>query len=123
MLNKIKLSYREADKQEGLFTPSHTLFKCKIKIDGLQYTFPYQCNTAHTEPNLVDCLDCLFMDATCYEMAKDVIDFCNEFGYDDIKGLKAYKSCKRTYKALNRLFTYEERIQLGKEINSAQEGN
>ena len=59
MLNKIKFSFKVADKQVGLFTPNHTLFKCKIKIDGLQYTFNYQCNTSVSEPNLHDCLECL----------------------------------------------------------------
>ena len=105
MLNKIKFSYKEADKQEGLFTPSHTLFKCKIKVDGLQYTFPYQCNTAHTEPNLYDCLYALISDMDCYDASRDMEDFNFEFGYFDDK---AYKACKRTSKALHRLFSDEE---------------
>ena len=116
MLNKIKFSYREADKQEGLFTSSHTLFKCKIKVDGLQYTFPYQCNTKHMMPNLVNCLDCLLMDASCYEQSHDVVDFCSEFGYTGAEGIKAYKACKKTYKALNRLFTDEEIGELTQEL-------
>ena len=122
MLNKIKFSYREADKQVGLFTPCHTLFKCKIKVDGLQYTFPYQCNTAHDEPNLVNCLDCLLMDAACYEDSRDVIDFCSEFGYTDAQGTKAYKACKKTYKAIHRLFSDDEIQMLYDEISKAQEG-
>ena len=117
MLNKIKFSYREADKQEGLFTPCHTLFKCKIKIDGLQYTFPFQCNTSCTEPNLLLCLDSLFSDAFAYEQASDVVDFCREFNYTDIEGVKAYKGCKKTFKALNRLFTDEEMVQIRKELD------
>ena len=62
MLNKIKFSYRIADKQKGLITLSHTLFKCKIKVDGLQYTFDYQCNTAYKEPNLMDCMYAIISD-------------------------------------------------------------
>jgi hypothetical protein len=118
MLNKIKFSYREADKQEGLFTPCHTLFKCKIKIDGLQYTFPFQCNTAYNEPNLEMCLNAILLDASCYENCEGLLDFCTEFGYnEDKKGLKAYKACKKTYKALHRLFTDEELNTLYEEVS------
>lgn len=117
MLNKIKFTYKVADKQEGLFTSCHTLFKCKIKIDGLQYTFPYQCNIKY-EPNLKDCLDCLLLDASCYEQARDEFDFCSEMGYDNLyAGVKAYKACKKTYKALHRLFTDEELNTLYEEVS------
>lgn len=108
MIKKIKFSYREADNQNDAFTPYHTVFKCKIKVDGLQYSFKYQCNTAYSEPNLDDCLYAITSDAMCYENSRDVVDFCNEFGYEDIKGIKAYKACKKTYKALHRLFTDDE---------------
>ncbi len=118
MLNKIKFSYKVADSQDGCITSKHTKFKCKIKF-RLQYTFNYQCNTSFDKPNLKDCLDCLLLDASSYEQSRDVIDFCNEFGYEDKQGLKAYKGCKKTYKALHRLFTEEEFDELCNEI----EGN
>lgn len=108
MLNKIKFSYKVADKQKDLFTAYHTLFKCKIKYAGLSYTFNYQCNTTHMMPNLKDCLDSLLLDASSYESSENVIDFCSEFGYGDSKGIKAYKACKKTYNAIHRLFTDEE---------------
>ena len=116
MLNKIKFSYNEADKQEGLFTPSHTLFKCKIKVDGCQYTFNYQCNTAHSEPNIHDCMYAIISDMDCYDTCRDMVDFCNEFGYPDEKGIKAYKACKKTSKALHRLFTDEELDEISEEL-------
>ena len=116
MLNKIKFSYREADKQVGLFTPNHTLFKCKIKVDGLQFTFPYQCNTARNTPNLLDCMCAIIGDMEYYDMSRDVVDFCDGFGYSDIKGIKAYKACK----ALHRLFTDKELAKIGEEL--MQEG-
>ena len=117
MLNKIKFSYRMADKQEGLITLSHTLFKCKIKVDGLQYTFNYQCNTAHDTPNICDCMYALISDMDCYDSARDMEDFNFEFGYFDDK---AYKACKKTSKALHRLFTDDEIYQITEEI--AEEG-
>ena len=116
MLNKIKFSYRMADKQEGLITLSHTLFKCKIKVDGLQYTFDYQCNTAYKEPNLMDCMYAIISDMDAYDISRDVVDFCNEYGYEDIKGIKAYKACKKRSKALHRLFTDEELAQIGDKL-------
>jgi len=114
MLNKIKLSYKVADKQENLFTPSHTLFKCKIKVDGLQFTFPYQCNTEHDEPNLIDCLRAIICDMDCFDGCRDMSDFNWEFGCTDDK---AYKACKRTSKALHRLFTDAEISEITKEID------
>ena len=117
MLNKIKFSYREADKQDNLFTPSHTNFKCKIKVDGCQFTFNYQCNTAYTEPNLMDCMYAIITDMDCYDMSRDIVDFCDEFGYyNDMKGVKAYKACKTTSKALHRLFTDEELAEISEEL-------
>ena len=116
MLKKIKFSYREADKQEGLFTPYHTLYKCKIKVDGLQYTFTFQCNVTHTTPNLLVCLEALLMDAYAYDECHDVVDFCQTFRYNNADGIKAYKGCKKHYKALHRLFTDEEIEQIEKEL-------
>ena len=117
MLNKIKFSYKVADEQKNLFTTSHTLFKCKIKIDGLQYTFNYQCNTSVSEPNLHDCLECLIEDMYAYEDSRDLIDFINEYGYETETGaLKAWKECKKVSKALHRLFSEEEFEELETEI-------
>ena len=123
MLNKIKFTYREAEEQKDLFTPYHTLFKCKIKVDGLQFTFPFQCNTAHDEPNLSMCMNALLLDASCYEETEGLLDFCTEFGYDDNKkGIKAYKACKKTYKALHRLFSEDELAELYAEIEEWENG-
>ena len=116
MLNKIKFTYHESDNQNNLFTPNHTRFKCKIKYCGLSYTFHYQCNTAHTEPNLYDCLYALINDMDCYDMSRDMKDFNFNFAYgyfDD----KAYKACKKTSKALHRLFTDEEIGKIAREID------
>lgn len=118
MLNKIKFSYREADNQKDCFTPYHTRFKCKIKYCGLTYTFPYQCNISHDEPNLVDCMRAIILDMDCYDGCRNVMDFCNEFGYyNDANGIKAYKACKKTSKALHRLFTDAEIGEITREID------
>lgn len=115
MLNKIKLTYRESNDQSNLWTPYHTRFKCKIKYCGLSYTFSYQCNTDYDTPNLINCLGAIISDMNCYDSCRDMSDFNWEFGYTDDK---AYKACKRTSKALHRLFTDEE---IGKIYNEIEE--
>ena len=118
MLNKIKFSYKEADEQKNLFTPSHTNFKCKIKVDGCQYTFPYQCNTAYTEPNLMDCMYAITSDMFCYDDARSLADFCDELGYTNLtEAEKTYKACKKTSKALHRLFTDDELNEIMEELS------
>ena len=113
MLNKIKFSYKQANKQEHLITPNHTLFKCKIKVDGCQYVFNYQCNTEYNLPNLVSCMYALITDMDAYDGARDMADFNFEF---DCLDDKVYKACKKTSKALHRLFTDEELTQIGDEL-------
>ena len=109
MLNKIKFSYREANDQSHNFTPYHTKFKCKIKYCGLQYTFSYQCNTDHDTPNLIACMYAVTSDMFIYDDARSLADFCDELGFTNlVEAEKAYKACKKTSKALHRLFTDDE---------------
>lgn len=119
MLEQIKLTYEVAEMQEDLFTYHHRLYKCIIKYNGRQYTFKYQCNAKFT-PELNDVMDCLLLDAFSYSDSKDIIDFANEFGYDiyeDRKHVKKiYNACKKTWNALNRLFTEEEIAEIEKEV-------
>ena len=60
-------------------------------------------------------MSCILGDMLAYDDARDVIDFCNEFGYEDNAGLKAYKACKKVSKALHRLFTEDELTELFEE--------
>lgn len=115
LFNNLSFSFQEADAQENLFTRFHVLYKCQIinKVSKHRYTFDYQCNPATKEPNLKDCLYCLLSDMSAVECSEDVAEFLIEFGYtgkpEEIRnGVKAFKSCKRTEKAIKRLFTSEE---------------
>lgn len=113
ILNNIKFTANIAEEQKDLFTYAHTLYKCKIKYNGKQYSFYYQCNANYKEPNKEDCLYCLLSDASCFNSSTSVDDFLTEFGYTDNlknirKGEKAYNACKRTAKAIDRLFTEDE---------------
>ena len=109
MLNNIRFSYEISENQNDLFTRAHVRYKCVIKYEGRRYTFDYQCNPSYVKVNKRDCLECLISDANSAEYALDVDDFLREFGYDDSlenirKGEKAYRACKRTKKALERVF-------------------
>lgn len=114
IMDSIKFMAEEKEDQKELFTPNHVVYRCVIVNNNRkQYTFDYQCNLVYNEPNIEDCLYCLLSDANSTEYTTDVDDFLQEFGYTDSlesvrKGEKAYKSCKRTKKALDRLFSVEE---------------
>lgn len=115
IIDSLKFTATEAEEQKDLFTPSHTLFKCVfVTPSRRRYTFSYQCNTKHKQPTKEDCLYCILSDAQCVESCKDEADFLEEFGCIDggadqiRKGLKAFKACQKTKKALERLFTSDE---------------
>lgn len=117
IIDSLKFTFEEADEQKDLFTPSHVLYKCRIinPANNRRYTFDYQCNPSAThEPEKKDCLYCLLSDSSCVESFADETDFLEEFGYIDggadqiRKGLKAFRACKRTKKAIERLFTADE---------------
>jgi hypothetical protein len=116
IIETLKFTATPADVQKDLFTPAHVLYKCVIvnPENRRRYTFDYQCNpTATSEPTAKDCLWCLLQDASSVDYCEDEADFLNEFGYIDTaesirRGLKAFKACQRTKKALARLFTGEE---------------
>lgn len=119
IIDSLKFTFEQADEQKDLITPAHVLYKCRfIATTGSVYTFKYQCNPSAThEPTKKDCLYCLLSDASCFESAFNVDDFIKEFGYDaDLqsirKGEKAYKACERTAKAIDRLFTEDEKAAL-----------
>lgn len=115
IIKSLKFTATQAEEQKDLFTPSHVLYKCVIVTPARRrYTFNYQCNPSAThEPTLKDCLYCLLSDASSVEYCQDEADFLNEFGYIDNaesirRGLKAFRACEKTKKALERLFTSEE---------------
>lgn len=109
IMNKVRFSYEISENQNDLFTRAHVRYKCVIRYEGKRYTFEYQCNPSYVKVNKRDCLSCLFSDASCVNYTLNVDDFLREFGYTDSlesvrNGEKAYKACKRTEKALKRVF-------------------
>ena len=119
MLENIKFNYVESENQDELFTPHHRKYDCKIEYKGHRYSFEYQCTPNYLKPNLADCLDCLLNDKASYDESRNVFDFMAEFGYDDvIKGREAYRACKKTSKALDRMFTDEEFDMIYDDLNA-----
>lgn len=120
IIDSMQFTATQAEEQKDLFTPSHVLYKCRIinPANRRRYTFNYQCNpTATQEPTAKDCLYCLLSDASSVDYCTDEADFLNEFGYIDSadsirRGLQAFKACQRTAKAIDRLFTEEEKAAL-----------
>lgn len=94
--------------------------------------------------NKKDVMYCLLADMGCYDYNRSIKDFLNEFGYDEFElypyiengytmddlysfasdkdvdqlraGIKAYKSCKRTYERLHEIFNSKELEELKKEF-------
>jgi hypothetical protein len=115
IIESLKFTAAEAEEQKDLFTSSHVLYKCVIvnPANRRRYSFDYQCNPTNAKPTAKDCLYCLLSDASSVDYCEDETDFLSEFGYIDTaesirRGLKAFKACQRTKKALERLFTSEE---------------
>lgn len=114
MLEKIAFIYTESEEQDNLFTPYHTKFDCAIQYgtNCKPYKFNYQCNTAHTMPNIKDVMYSLLLDAFAYNDAKDIYDFCEVLGYDYIedyeKVVSMYDACKKTSNALHNMFSDDE---------------
>ena len=125
IIDSLKFTFEVADVQKNLFTPAHTLYKCRITTPARRrFTFDYQCNPSAThEPTKEDCLYCLLSDASMVDYCADEADFLNEFGYiDDAesirRGLNAFKACKRTAKAIDRLFTEDEKEALNEHFSN-----
>jgi hypothetical protein len=76
---------------------------------------PFSQGSAHTEnPTLEDVLDCLALDASGVENAKDFEDWCGEYGYDidSRKAEKIYNVCKQQAEQLKTLLGTDAYEQL-----------
>lgn len=80
-------------------------WKIRFRSNGKQYTMPMFTGSALGEPDVIEALNCLVMDASCYYTSSGYLDFCEEFGYDsnDDKYRRIYDSCKRQFNNLERL--------------------
>ena len=109
---EIMFDYKESENQGDLFSRYHTKFDCSITRGDYIFNFDYQCNTDYLEPNKKDCIEAILSDARCID-GLSLEAFLEDFGYlnsgeDALRGIKAYKSCKKTARALKKMFTKDE---------------
>jgi hypothetical protein len=91
-------------------------YKVTLTYGDKSYTFPFHTNYLD-EKNDKEFLSCLFEDAFAYENSLDILDFKDEFGYEDNKECRrVYLACRDTSKRLHDLFNYQEFDDLYNEI-------
>lgn len=91
-------------------------YKVSVEHNGLKATFPYHTNYRDEKDNR-EFLSCVFDDAFAYENSRDILDFKDEFGYEDSKQCReVYDACKGISEKLHRLFSDEEFDELYNEI-------
>lgn len=74
-----------------------------LRYGRRRMSVPFFQGRAHTsEPTAADVLGCLLSDASCYDNARDLADFCADFGYDEDsrKAKTTYRACGRISKRL-----------------------
>ena len=101
-------------------------YNVKLQIFNRSYSTVF--NNSQVEgrkiPNPEGIINCILLDARCYDDTRNFKDFCDELGYDEWeenrygyiienkKALRVYNACQRTYEALHRLLTSEQIEQL-----------
>lgn len=121
MIEKIGFSkYVESRNTHG-YMDTNT-YNVTIRYNGKQYTTTYTCS-CHEIVKKINVLDCLLMDADSYDCYDCIEDFASDmswdwYDYEDRKQAnKVWNSCKRTSKALHRMFTTDEIMELIDDIN------
>jgi hypothetical protein len=99
----------------------HHLYEVALHRDGRTMATPFKMGLALTEePSLERVMECLFLDSSTVENARDFSDWCEEFGYSDdsIVALETYNLCKGMAKQLRNLLEedYDEYEELYREF-------
>lgn len=90
----------------------HNRFTISIKTESGQKSFHFYGSINDfnnhknelSESDLIWAVYCIFLDATSYINAVDILDFRNEFGYKDSKETRrVYNACKKQANNLNGL--------------------
>lgn len=121
MIDKISFSKYVESRNTNGYVDTNT-YKVTIRYNGHQYSTTYTCNCREIVKK-INVLDCLLMDADSYDCYDCIEDFASEFGYDlytyeDRKQAnEVWNGCKRTSKALHRMFTTDEIMELVDDIN------
>ena len=94
----------------------HPHFRISVRANKRSHTYDYWGSAMDylnnkqelDERELLECLSCLFADASAYDCNRDFVEFCREFGYERIDeyqyAMCSYKGCEQAHKACERLF-------------------
>ena len=98
----------------------HPHFRITVRTDNSytkrSYTYDYWCSIMDYRANkqeldereLLECLACLFSDASAYDCNRDFVEFCREFGYERIEdyhyAMRTYKACEKAHRKCEELF-------------------
>ena len=119
ILDKIKFNYSESlNPKSKPFTKEHMIFNCRISYNRKYYSFEYQCNPNYEMPKLERVIECLITDTECFDNSKNFYDFALGLGYDSEseEAKRVYKACRKTSKAIHRLFEDYEISMLDEDI-------
>lgn len=76
-------------------------YRVFITINGEKVQFEYYTNAISPlkEDELINAFYCFLSDGIAYINARDLTDFCNEFGYEayDAESRRVFAACKRAY--------------------------
>jgi len=113
MFNELSFEWELVGKSQKC---SGNEYKVTITYGDKSYTFPFHTNY-RDEKNDREFLNCLFDDALAYEYNLDILDFKDEFGYEDNKECrKVYNACRDISKRLHYIFNNQEFNDLYNEI-------
>lgn len=111
--NKITMITKQVDTRPDVESWSHGSrhYKITLKNNGKRFTFFFSQGSAiKNKPTLDEVFECLVSDALAVDYVSDVWDFAQEYGYnlniekDYKRAVSGLRACKRTDKALTRLF-------------------
>lgn len=98
----------ERGNKPALWNPSGNHYRVTIRVKRKSHTFDYWGSYADMvkgEPaDLRSALSCFALDAMAFDGARDIDDFCKEFGYTKpSEAIRAYNGCKAASKAAARI--------------------
>jgi hypothetical protein len=82
-------------------------WRCTLRYAGRRMSLVYSMGSGHNgkEPQAKAVLECLFLDASGIDSARDFSDWCFEYGYDtdSRRAERIYKACQSTAVRLRKL--------------------
>ena len=95
-LARTKVGITLADDQSGAWTEDHRIYEARIIHGGDTLSVRYQCNPSmHGDPDGLDAIESVLADAGGVAECRNVSEFYEEFGYQDVrKAVEAYEECR-----------------------------